>query len=199
MKAIENVLWIIVAVTFIYLVATRGGAQEAAGARAGAEATSAPSKPAEGLQGLTVHDLRVKKCERLVATFYPHSGFMPYVDFFITEHERLGMGEAWYFSAVYGGANFSLQVGGKAPGNCAGPMDVKHYPRVMDPKKNIRWHCREMHGFWKRGVRGRDLCEHVFLPANPRDWQVRNGRGRFERTDAKFRACIARGYKFGKL
>ena len=167
----------------------------------GAEATSAPSEDGNAGEGRTValHDLRVKKCQRLVLTFYPHSGFLPYVDFFISEHERLGMGEAWYWSAVYGGANFSLQVGGRAPGNCAGPMDVKHYPRVMDPEANISWHCREMAGFYKRGVRGRDLCEHVFLPANPRDWQVRNGQGRFARTDAKFRECIERGYAYGKL
>jgi len=142
-----------------------------------------------------LHELRVKKCERIVQTFYPHSGFLPYVDFFVAEHERLGMGEAWYWSLVYGGANFSLKVGGVAPGGCAGPMDVKHRPLVLDPKANIRWHCREMAGFYARGVRGIDLCKHVFLPSRPRDW----GGGRFAKTDRKFRKCIERGYEYHKL
>lgn len=139
------------------------------------------------------HTLR----RRIVAELYPWSGFLPYceVQELISVHERMereggpaaaGYGEAWFWSIVYGGANFSLQVGGIAPGNCAGPMDVKHSPRVLDPVQNIEWHCREMLGFWKRGVRGRDLCEHVFLPANPRDW----GGGRFRRTEARCRKAL---------
>lgn len=149
-----------------------------------------------------VHELRVKKAERLVATFYPGSGFLPYCDYLVTTHERMeadhgapGFGAAYYWSLVYGAANFSLRVGGVAPGNCAGPMDVKAYPLVRDPVKNIDWHCREMLGFYKRGVRGRRLCEYVMLPARPHDW----GGGRFRRTDMKFRECIAQGYAVGKL
>jgi len=44
-------------------------------------------------------------------------------------------------------------------------------------------------------VRGRDLCEAVFLPAAPRDW----GGGMFARTDRKHRVAIARAYREGRL
>jgi hypothetical protein len=142
-----------------------------------------------------LRDLRVAKCRMIVERLYPRSGFGPYVEFFIDEHERLGMGAEWWWSLVYGGANFSLRVGARAPGNCAGPMDVKHYPLVLDPKANIRWHCREMAGFYGRGVRGIRLCYSVFLPANPRDW----GGGRFKRTHRKHLQCIEAAYKRGDL
>jgi hypothetical protein len=150
----------------------------------------------------------VKKCRRLVLTFADYgssrSSFLPHVEFFIEEHERLereggpearGFGDCWYFSLVYGYSNFGLRCYATAPGSCAGPMDVKHWPRVTDPRANIRWHCREMLTYYKRGVRGRDLCEWVFLPANPRDW----GGGRFARTDRLFRDCLRRGYEFDRL
>jgi hypothetical protein len=74
-------------------------------------------------------------------------------------------------------------------------MDVKHWPLVLDPAENIRWHVREMWGFYREGVRGRDLCEAVFLPAAPRDW----GGGMFARTDRKHRVAIARAYREGRL
>jgi len=144
--------------------------------------------------------LRRAKLMRLVEQLYPASGFLPYVDFFCSEHERLGMPEAWWWSAVYGAANFSLRVGATGPGNCAGPMDVKHWPLVTAPKANIRWHCAQMAGFYRSGVRGLSLCEHVFYPARPHDWQRdRYGHGRCWRTDRAHRACIARGYQVGKL
>lgn len=142
-----------------------------------------------------LHGLRVRKCEKIVEALYPNSGFLPYCETLVATHERMeaeggpqaaGFGAAWWWSLIYGGANFSLRVGGVAPGSCAGPMDVKHYPLVRDPEENIRWHCREMLGFYKRGVRGRDLCEHVFYPAAPRDW----GGGRFRRTERKHRDII---------
>lgn len=136
---------------------------------------------------VNLHDLRVAKCRYIVDHLYPHSGFAPYCEFLITEHERLeyehgqrahGYSAAWWWSLVYGGANFSLRVGAVAPGHCAGPMDVKHWPLVLDPEVNIQYHCREMLHFYKRGVRGLSLCEHVFYPRRPHDW----GGGRFRRT-----------------
>lgn len=165
-------------------------------------AVAADPEPVDAAQAL--HDLRVKKCERLVATFYANSGFLPYCEVLVSTHERMereggpraaGFGAAWYWSLVYGAANFGLRVGGVAPGNCAGPMDVKHYPLVRDPVANIEHHCREMLSYYKRGVRGRRLCEWVMYPARPHDW----GGGRFRKTDAKFRECIERGYAVGKL
>ena len=142
-----------------------------------------------------LHQLRVRKCRYIVQHLYPNSGFGAYVEFFVSEHERLGMAEAWWYSLVYGGANFSLRVGATAPGSCAGPMDVKHRPLILDPKANIRWHCREMAGFYRRGVRGLRLCECVFYPARPHDW----GGGRFAKTDRRHRACIERAYQEGRL
>ena len=173
------------------------------------EAVSAACTPQDAPSDAeAIHALRVRKAERLVATFAPHSGFLPYCETLVSTHERMeaeggerarGFGGAWYWSLVYGTANFGLRVGGVAPGNCAGPMDVKRFPLVLDPIENIEWHCREMLSFYKRGVRGRSLCEHVYLPSNPKDWQVRNGKGRFERTDEIFRECLQRGYEVGKL
>jgi len=161
----------------------------------------------------SIHELRVRKATRLVLTFCDYrnhdgtvarSSFLPYVEFLISTHERMeaeggpfaeGFGAAWYWSMVYGYANFGLRCYATAPGNCAGPMDVKHYPLITDPEANIEHHCREMLHFYKRGVRGISLCEHVFLPSSPRDW----GGGRFRRTHRLFSDCIDRGYEVGKL
>jgi len=167
---------------------------------------SRPVLPADGLATMPrtslpteaerLHDVRVRKCEALVRCFYPTSGFLPYCETLVATHERMeaeggpraeGFGAAWYWSLVYGGANFDLRVGAVAPGNCAGPMDVKHSPLVLDPVANVEWHCREMLGFYVRGVRGRDLCAAVFYPAAPRDW----GGGRFACTDRMFREMLA--------
>ena len=166
--------------------------------------TPRTTTPSVDLVAGDLHRLRVKKCRRLMLTFADYgnsrSSFEPHIEFFVTEHERLGMPGAWYWSLVYGYSNFGLRCYASAPGNCRGPLDVKGIPLAIEPEDNIRRHCAEMHGFWKRGVRGRDLCESVFYPASPFDWDKdRDGRGRFERNDAKFKACIARGYEYGKL
>lgn len=149
-------------------------------------------------EGATVaNQLALEKCRLLVRECYPNSGFEPWCGTLISEHERRGAGfvAEWWWSLVYGGSNFALRVGAVAPGNCAGPMDVKRFPRLTEPGANIRYHCAEMWGFYRQGVRGRDLCEHVFLPSNPRDW----GGGRFRRTDARHRAVIAKAYREGRL
>jgi len=167
--------------------------------------------PAQLDRWVATHDLRVRKAEVIVRAFYDHRGrenFLPHCEYLVSEHERLeteglrkgytharGYGAAWWYSLVYGGANFSLRCYATAPGNCAGPLDVKHWPLVLQPDRNIRWHVEEMWGFYKRGVRGRDLCEHTFLPASPRDW----GNGRFAKTDAKHRRRIRRAYERGEL
>ena len=122
------------------------------------------------------------------------------MDFFISYHEQLaeeapGFEATWWWSLVYGGANFGMRCYSVAPGNCAGPLDVKHYPLILDPIENIKYHCNEMLVYYKRGVRGINLCKYVFLPSNPRDW----GGGRFARTNRKHEECIRRGYEVGKL
>lgn len=158
-----------------------------------------------------IHELRVRKAKIIVDAFYDHTGranFSPHCEYLITYHERLevegarkgyeyarGYGAAWYWSMVYGGANFSLRCYAVAPGSCAGPMDVKRAPLVLDPERNIAWHVEEMWGFYKRGIRGLALCEHVFLPANPRDW----GGGRFAKVDRKHRRRIKKAYEDGEL
>lgn len=156
------------------------------------------------------HDLRVKKCSYIVKTFYDHKGkaaFLPHVEYYISCFEGMeadavrrgkkaeGFSSAWYWGLVYGGANFSLRCYAVAPGNCAGPMDVKNYPLITDPEENIKHLCSEMLAFYVKGVRGRDLCEHVFLPANPRDW----GGGKFRKTDLMFKKALQKGYQNEKF
>ena len=157
--------------------------------------TGRTTTPATDLLPRELHRLRIAKCRYLVERLYPRSGFAPYIEFFISEHERLGMAEAWWDSLTYGAANFSLRVGARAPGNCCGPLDVKGLPLALDPQENIRRHCREMASFYRRGVRGRRLCECVFYPRRPHDW----GGGRFRRTDRRHRECIERAYREGEL
>ena len=155
----------------------------------------------------SLHDRRVAKCRYIVKTLYPHEGtadFLPYVDYFITRHEAAeggcpggapGFGAMWYWSLVYGAANFELRCHATSEGSCAGPMDVKHHPVITDPKKNIDWHVNEMLGFYQVGVRDIDLCYHVFLPKHPRDW----GGGRFKKTHRRFQECLRKGYLKGDL
>jgi len=151
----------------------------------------------------SLHEERVAKCRYIVKALYDHKGkadFLPYVDYFVTAHEKMevkapGFGAMWYWSLVYGAANFELRCHATSAGNCAGPMDVKHDPVITDPKKNIDWHINEMLGFYRSGVRDIDLCYHVFLPANPRDW----GGGRFKKTHRRFQECLGRGYQKGAL
>jgi hypothetical protein len=146
-----------------------------------------------------LHSLRLAKC-RVIAALYDDGSrhdFYPWCGTLLAEHEKRGEGfaECYWWSLIYGASNFSLRAYATSPGACAGPMDVKHWPLVLDPAENIRWHVREMWGFYREGVRGRDLCEAVFLPAAPRDW----GGGMFARTDRKHRAAIARAYREGRL
>ena len=142
------------------------------------------------------------KARVIVSELYPASGFYPYIGTLLAAHETHaaamgapGFRAEWWSSLVYGGANAGLEVGARFPGNCAGPMDVKHSPRVLDPVANIRWHVTEARLGWRNGYRGPGLCRYVMLPSNPRDW----GGGEFARVDARHRAAIARAYRNGRL
>jgi len=161
-------------------------------------------------QRMKLFVVRLDKAAYVVGRLYHYGDrhdFAPYVGHLIAEHERLerasvakgkraqGYGAAYWYSLVYGAADFGLRCYATAPGACAGPMDVKHYPLVMDPRKNVTWHCEEMLGGYVRGYRGRGLCEFVFYPAAPRDW----GGGRFRRTEATMQRCLARGQRLGLL
>jgi hypothetical protein len=138
------------------------------------------------------------KCRLIVRECYPNSGFYPWCGTLLAEHEKRGnrdFAAHWWWSLVYGGADFGLRVGGIAPGNCAGPMDVKAWPLVLEPGANIRHHVAEAWLGYRLGYHERRNCEYVFLPSAPRDW----GGGRFARTDARHRTVIARAYREGKL
>lgn len=138
-------------------------------------------------------EMRIAKCKYIVQTLYPNSGFLPYCAVLIDEHMRLerecaadGYGEAWWWSLVYGAAEFGLQVGVIAPNNRTGPMGVYHRPPILEPAENIRYHCHRMLRYYKRGIRGIKLCEVMHDPLHPCDWN----NGIFERTHKRFRRCI---------
>lgn len=148
------------------------------------------------------NQIALAKCRIIVQTCYPDSGFYPWCGTLVREHERVAdlkgapeFASSWWYSLVYGGANFGVRVGGIAPGSCAGPMDVKHWPLVLEPGANIRWHVREAYLGYSKGYRGLRNAEYVMLPSAPRDW----GGGRFRKTDARHRAVIRRAYKEGRL
>lgn len=179
-----------------------------------AEATAAVTRPPiDAKQAL--RDLRIRKCRAIVRALYPRSGFGPHVEHFIDEHERMGIGDEWQWSLAYGGSNFSLRVGGRAPGRCYGPMDVKgpvptawrptHLytgawsdSRLLDPRINISVHVAEAAYHHRRtGRTGYRLMQAVFLPGAPRDWgtnrdRIRNAYGRHVR-------AIEAAYKRGDL
>lgn len=138
------------------------------------------------------------KCRLIVEACYPDSGFYPWCGTLVAEHEKRGSPDFaahWYWSLVYGGANFGLRVGAVAPGNCAGPMDVKKWPLVLKPRANIRHHVAEAYLGYSKGYRGLQNCEYVYLPSRPRDW----GGGKFRRTAQKHRTVIKQAYKEGRL
>ena len=96
---------------------------------------------------------------------------------------------------VYAGANAELKVGARFEGNCAGPMDVKAWPLVLDPAANIEHHVAEAALGWRKGHRGLGLCRYVMVPSAPRDW----GGGRFLRTHQRHLSVIENAYRDGSL
>lgn len=146
--------------------------------------------------------LALAKCRLIVETCYPNSGFYPWCGTLVAEHERYadlkgepGFSSSWYWSLVYAGANAELKVGAAFPEGCAGPMDVKHYPRILEPGANIRWHVREAYLGYSKDYRGLRNAEYVMVPSSPRDW----GGGRFRKTDARHREVIREAYAERRL
>lgn len=150
----------------------------------------------------TAGQLRRAKCAHLWQTVAPWSYSPEIVEFFIGEHERLGIGSEWLASFTYGFANFGLTIGRRAPGLCYGPMDVKwggsHSRRagarrpedLRDWRLNITAHCLEAQEGVRRGHEGLALCRWIMFPARPHDW----GGGRFRRTWARCTSIIADWY-----
>lgn len=189
-----------------------------------ARQTQPEPKPCAGesspLSAKDLRALRVAKAEYIVKRLYNYPdrrSFLPYVSVLVNEHEYLeayavskgkpgqGYADAYFWSLVYGAANFELKCYTSAPGNCEGPLDVKGKRGSRDPKTNIAYHTQEMLQGYLQGYRGRRLCEYVMYPADPRSWgykwDKKLGRrvGRFEATEIKMRACIAEGYASGEL
>jgi len=199
-----------------------------------------PVLPADGrmtLPTLALRDIReitkeqkinlaIKKATRIVETFAAHrnsrgeltrASFLPYVDDLVLycyqiaeEHNAPEFAQTWYWALVYGLANFGLTCYGTAPGNCTGPFDVKHYPRVIDPIANMKHHVNEQFTGWQRGYRGIGLCKYIMYPARPHDWGGRyrrdpfTGAGlgnmkQFAYWNYALTRCIERGYEYGKL
>jgi hypothetical protein len=184
---------------------------------------SPPNIPADGRtttpstcivnQGHIEHELRVSKCTRLWQTFAPWSYSADLVKFFISEHERRGIADQWYYSMIYGMANFGLRIGAIAPGDCYGPMDVK-WPycarsdaayvikgpwgrsALKDPYVNIACHAGEAA---RTGRRGMYMLRTVFYPAAPYGRACNAWAPQWDKWDRKFSACIDRGYSVGKL
>lgn len=157
--------------------------------RAAGEGVTLPAPDPAALR-----DLRVAKCRAVVDALYPGSGFGPYVEHFIDEHERLGIGSEWQWSLAYGGANMSLRCHFRARNGCAGPMDRPG--GSTDPQANIRAHCKEAAYYRRtRGERGYALAKRVFYPRAPRDW----GGGRIRKAYGRHVAAIEAAYKGGRL
>jgi len=155
---------------------------------------------------MSVHDLRVAKCRIIVQKLYPRSGFLPFVVYFVSRHERLGMGEEWWWSLAYSGAGIGLRCHYRARNGCAGPCDRPG--GSTDPKANISAHCREWYGYYKRGIEGYAAAKRVFFPRRPHDWipgksiadmHRTQAHGRIWQAHTKHRQVIAQAYRDGKL
>jgi len=176
-------------------------------AAATATDASAPIADPAPIADLTADQLaRRAKCRRLWRAFAPWSYSDDLADYFVAEHERLGIGDQWYWSLVYGFSTFGLTTG-KCVQGCYGPMDQKWpfargcraacralaagrpwSPRLLrDPYINIRCHVLEMAYYHRRtGRAGLPLLATVFYPARPMEYR------RWRPTEAKFRAALAR-------
>ncbi len=206
---VRVILWIALALTVIW------GAQVVVTSPAGAEPAEAVAAPDAEAQA--IHDLRVRKCERLWQTFAPWSYSEDLVDFFVTEHERRGIADQWYYSFLYGMANFGLRAGATAPGHCYGPMDCK-WPyaaradaahvlegawgesALRQPRVNIACHVGEMARHHESTEReGMALLRTVFYPAAPWGRATNRWAPQWSKWDRRCRACIERGYAVGKL
>ena len=163
-----------------------------------------PVVPTVGEQRRELRDLRIAKASQIVRAGYSYGDerdFLPYVPYLIDYHTQLernavakgkpahGYADAWWWTLVYGGANFSLKCYRRAPGKCVGPLDVKGKRGSIDPKRNIQYHCQEMLEGYIKGYRDLGLCRYVMKPSAPTDW----GGGMFRKTNARH-LTLLKGY-----
>jgi len=164
---------------------------------------------------------RRAKCRRLWQTFAPWSYDPDLCEFFISEHERVGLEDHWQLSLAYGMAAWGLRCGVQTAG-AYGPMDQRwrngfasscrkacadlldgrawRESLLFDSRVNIRCHVEEM-AYWHRrtGRTGYSLLRKVFLPANPDGSVSRSWGSRWPTWMARFEADLARAYEYGKL
>jgi hypothetical protein len=147
-----------------------------------------------------VHQERVAKCRAVWASSAPWSYSPALCEFFVSEHERQGIGDQWFWSTVYSKANFGMTLRKRAPGPCYSPMDCQFgsYARqagarraedLRDPRLNIRAHVTEMAAHHHRyGETGMALLARVFYPARPMRYH------RWPRVEREHRAILAKWY-----
>lgn len=147
-----------------------------------------------------LHAERVRKCGAAWRELAPWSYSHELVQFFVAEHERVGMGEYWALSMCTGLEAWGLRLRVEKSGAYS-PMDQRYYNGfgrscydecrdllapgmawnedvLLDPRVNIRCHVEEL-AYWHRrtGRTGYSLLRKVFLPANP-DGSVARSWGR---------------------
>ena len=161
------------------------------------------------------------KCRRLWATVAPWSYDPDLCDFFIGEHERVGLADEWQHSLAYGMAAWGLRVGVQRLGAygptdqrwrngfasscrkaCADLLDGRAWREslLFDARINVRCHVEEL-AYWHRrtGRTGYPLLRKVFLPANPDGGTARSWGRRWPKWMAKFAETVTAGYECGKL
>lgn len=144
--------------------------------------------------------LRREKCRAVWQATAPWSYSRELSDYFVSEHERLGIAAEWWYSLVYGKANFGLTIGKRAPGLCYGPMDVK-WPNgakaagatkpddLRNPRTNIRAYCA-LASHWHRttGRTGFRLLAITYYPARPHEYP------RWRPVEKQHQAILAKWY-----
>ena len=160
---------------------------------------------------LTISELRRAKCAYLWARVAPWSYSKGLCEFFVSEHEHIGLSADWYYSfcnaAHASGLNPRMSCR-KGTMWARGLMDCTQrngpYSAFRDlgscdlfkPRVSIRNHCLEMNSLHTRsGREGWDLQRMVFLPRSPDGWRARKEERKWHAKDRTFRAIIADWYK----
>lgn len=159
-----------------------------------------------------VQEARREKCAAIWGEVAPWSYDEDLTAYWCSEHERQGIAGEWYWSLVYGHANFGLVVGREVNG-CYGPCDVRWafaqgcreecralargrpWTRALlrDPYVNIRVHVAEMCNYRdSNNAHGLTLLRHVFLPAAPGASVVDDQVSLWQQTDQQFRRILRR-------
>ena len=152
--------------------------------------------------------LRRAKCRLLWRTVALWSYSEDLCEFFVAEHERIGLSADWYYSfcnaAHASGLNprMSFRKGTvwarglmdctQRNGPCSAFRDLGSCD-LFKPRVSIRNHCLEMNSLHRRsGREGWDLQRMVFLPRSPDGWRARKEQRKWQAKDRTFRAILQR-------